>query len=148
MFPVMGRTKIRDRNILFLCEDNACLSLMAEAIGNRLRPPQALVFSAGVQPRPADARTLTALTERGIAPPETSSKGLDAVCTVDIHLIIALGGVAAPNGFFTRDAKWDRWLLPDPRQEAGNALEPFHRAIDEIDVRVAGLFLDYWRNFV
>jgi arsenate reductase (thioredoxin) len=142
----MVRSSIRDRNILFLCKDNACLSLIAEAIARRLRPPQVKVFSAGMQPQAIDAQTVGALLERGIDVPTNRSKGLDAIEVHDIDLIIALGDVQAPDAAFSSGTKWECWELSDPRQGAGGALEPFHRVIDEIDTRVAALFLDYWRN--
>jgi protein-tyrosine-phosphatase len=47
----MVRANIRDRTTLFLCEDNACLSLIAEAIGKRLLPPKTQIFSAGLAPQ-------------------------------------------------------------------------------------------------
>jgi protein-tyrosine-phosphatase len=37
-----------ERNILFLCEDNACFSQMAEAAAKHLAPPKTKIFSAGV----------------------------------------------------------------------------------------------------
>jgi protein-tyrosine-phosphatase len=143
----MVQSKIRDRKILFLCEDNACLSLIAEAIAKQLRPPQAQVFSAGVSPRAADARTVGALLERGIDTP-SSNKGLDGVSVQDIDLIVVLGKLVGPDPVFPSRTRWERWPVSDPRQEPGDALESFHSAIDEIDKRVAGLFLDYWRNAV
>jgi protein-tyrosine-phosphatase len=42
------RRTIRDRNILFLDDDNACLSQMAEAVAKHLHPPKDRIFSAGV----------------------------------------------------------------------------------------------------
>jgi protein-tyrosine-phosphatase len=84
--------------------------------------------------------------ERGIETPGRSSKGLDAIPTQDIHLIVGLGDVEAPAGAFAFATRWEHWPVSDPRAEAGEALNPFYRAIDEIDRRVAALFLDYWRN--
>jgi protein-tyrosine-phosphatase len=54
------------KKILFFCQDNACLSVMAEAIARRLGPPKVQVFSAGLIPGPADKNTVDALAERGI----------------------------------------------------------------------------------
>ena len=45
----MRRTKI-EKSILFLCEDNACLSLMAESMASYRRLPKIRVFSAGIRP--------------------------------------------------------------------------------------------------
>jgi len=44
------RRQILERNVLFLCEDNACLSQMAEAAAKHLAPPRTVIFSAGVKP--------------------------------------------------------------------------------------------------
>lgn len=44
------RQTIRQRNILFLCEDNASLSQMAEAVAKHLNPPKVKIFSAGITP--------------------------------------------------------------------------------------------------
>jgi arsenate reductase len=144
----MVRNKIRDRNILFICEDNACLSLMAEAIANRLRPPQAQVFSAGVRPRTVDSRTLEALLERGITVPTGGSKSLDAVPVQDIDLVIVLGKLEGADPVFSSGTRWERWPVSDPRKEPEGTVQSFEHAIDDINRRVAGLFLDYWRNVV
>jgi protein-tyrosine-phosphatase len=45
----MRRERIQ-RNVLFLCEDNACLSQIAEASAKHLAPPRTRIFSAGIKP--------------------------------------------------------------------------------------------------
>ena len=45
----MRRESIK-RNILFLCEDNACLSQIAETSAQHLAPPGTRIFSAGIKP--------------------------------------------------------------------------------------------------
>ena len=52
------RRTIRERNILFLDENNACLSQMAEAVAKHLNPPKIRIFSAGVQPTDIPTRSL------------------------------------------------------------------------------------------
>ena len=44
------RRAINDRNVLFLCQDNALLSQMAEAAAKHFAPPKTRIFSAGVKP--------------------------------------------------------------------------------------------------
>ena len=44
----MRRNRL-EKNILFLAEDNACLSLMAEAMAKHMSPPKTRVFSAGLR---------------------------------------------------------------------------------------------------
>ena len=43
------RRTIRDRNILFLDDDNACLSQMAEAVAKHLHPPKSPNFQCRCQ---------------------------------------------------------------------------------------------------
>jgi protein-tyrosine-phosphatase len=58
----MRRTSI-ERNILFLCEDNACLSQIAEASAKHLAPPRTRIFSAGVKPSTIPTPALAATRE-------------------------------------------------------------------------------------
>jgi len=45
----MRRTKL-EKSILFLDEDNAGLSVMAESMAKHMSPPKIRIFSAGVRP--------------------------------------------------------------------------------------------------
>jgi protein-tyrosine-phosphatase len=45
----MRRESIQ-RNVLFLCQDNTCLSQIAEASAKHLAPPRTRIFSAGIKP--------------------------------------------------------------------------------------------------
>ena len=56
-----------DRNILFLCEDNSCLSQMAEAAAKHLAPPRTRIFSAGVKPSSIPPHVIQAMQELGIS---------------------------------------------------------------------------------
>jgi arsenate reductase (thioredoxin) len=59
--------ELLERNILFLCEDNACLSQMAEAAARHLSPPKTKVFSAGVKPSALSAQAVQVMQELGSA---------------------------------------------------------------------------------
>ena len=61
----MRRTKI-EKNILFLCEDNACLSLMAESMAKHRRLPKIRIFSAGVRPGQIPPEVRRVLQEIGV----------------------------------------------------------------------------------
>ncbi len=61
------RRAIRERNILFLCEDNACLSQIAEAMAKHLSPPKIRIFSAGVKPSAIPAHVYKVMHELGIS---------------------------------------------------------------------------------
>ena len=140
----MAQLARRNRNVLFLCQDNACLSVIAEAIARRLDPPQVQVFSAGLIPGPADKETVDALAERGISE-SSSGRGLDQISRDDIDLVVVLGTLDSPAPIFPARTKWEHWPVSDPRKEHMVLLESIPNAIDEVYTRVAGLFLDYWR---
>jgi protein-tyrosine-phosphatase len=59
------RSKITGRNILFLSQDNDCLSFMAETIAKRLLPPKTQVFSAGLNGGQIEPKAVQALREIG-----------------------------------------------------------------------------------
>ena len=141
----MVRRAVFDRNILFLCQDNACLSLIAEAIARRLSPPRTQVFSAGLKPQGMDPRVRTIMEEVGINVSSYRPKGLDAIPVRDIDLIIVLGKLGA-RPVFPSQIRCETWPLIDPYQESQLNLETLRTTRDEINNRVAGLFLDYWRN--
>ena len=69
------RREIRERTILFLCEDNACLSQMAEAAAKHLGPPKTRIFSAGVKPGSIPPHVVQAMKEMGINMAGQRSKG-------------------------------------------------------------------------
>ena len=73
------RREIRQRNVLFLDQDNACLSQMAEAVAKHLGPPKVRVFSAGVKPGNIPARVRRVMQELGINMTAQNSKSVDQV---------------------------------------------------------------------
>ncbi len=143
------RRKIFERNILFLCEDNACRSQMAEAMAKYLNPPNTRVVSAGLNPGEIPSQVSDVMAEFGISLSGQISKGLDAVPLDEIDLVVSFGDVATKCDCLPCKAKVEYWSVPDPygRQENGSA--PFANlrlCRDAIDKYVAALFLDHWRN--
>jgi arsenate reductase len=144
----MGRV-IRERNILFLCEDNSCLSQMAEAVAKHLGPPKIRIFSAGVKPGQIPAQVYKVMAELGISMSGQSSKGLDKVPMNDIDLVISFGDADKRCRELPAKAKVARWSIVNPARAAGGSaalLSTFRQGRDEVDRRVFALFLDYWRN--
>jgi protein-tyrosine-phosphatase len=134
------------RKVLFLCQDNACLSPIAEALAMRLCSSQVQIFSAGIVPGSADKETAEVLAEGGINVPR-QGKGVGTISHDDIDLIIVLGSLDGPIPSFSSKTKWEYWSVSDPRKEAGIAkLESIRRVVDDLRQRVAGLFLDYRRG--
>lgn len=146
----MKRT-IRERNILFLCEDNACLSQMAEAAAKHLGPPRTRIFSAGVKPRTIPSQVVRVMEELGISMSGQSSKSLTEVPLDDIDLVVSFDDADKQCGGLPPRAKVERWPMPNPNRAAGGipaTLSAFRNERDEIDKRVFALFLDHWRNII
>jgi protein-tyrosine-phosphatase len=142
----MVRSNIRERNILFSGQKNSCLSFIAEAIAKKLLPPKTQVFSAGLKQDKFDPKALQVLGEIGIKVATQEARGLDVIPTKDIDLIVMLGEPGEAQPTTSPRAKVTTWDIPDPCREPMADLEAFRRARDEINNRVGGLFLDYWRN--
>ena len=68
----------------------------------------------------------------------------------DIDLIVALGEANEKWPKFPAKARVEHWPIPDPQRAAGKETSSgqmlFRYIRDEIDKKVAALFLDYWRN--
>ena len=142
---------IRERNILFLCEDNACLSQIAEAMAKRLSPPKIRIFSAGVRPSTIPAQVYKVMQELGISLSGQSSKGVDKVPLSEIDLVVSFDNADKKYGQLPARAKVERWPVQQPANTNGAdpvTLSTLRKERDEIDKRVSALFLDYWRNVV
>ena len=143
------RRTIRERNILFLCEDNARLSQMAEAMAKHLGPPKIHIFSAGVKPSAIPAQVHRVMEELGISLGGQSTKTVSDVPLNEIDLVVSFGDAGKKCGPLPVKAKVETWLLPSPTPSSrsdSSALAEFRAERDEIDKRVSALFLDYWRN--
>jgi len=136
-----------ERNILFLCEDNACLSQIAEAAANHLAPPRTRIFSAGVKPSAIPAQVIQAMQELGISMSGQRSKGVADVPIQDIDLVVSFGDADKRCDNLLQGAKIERWSIANPANAAiSTALSVIRDHRDEIDKRVFALFLDHWRN--
>jgi arsenate reductase len=145
------RRTIREKNILFLCEDNACLSQIAEAVAKRLSPPKIRIYSAGVKPSTIPIQVYKVMQELGVSLAGQSAKGTDKVPLNEIDLVVSFDDADKKCNALPAKAKIERWPIPNPAgTEAGDvsALSTLRQDRDEIDKRVSALFLDYWRNVV
>lgn len=144
----MRRTSLA-KNILFLCEDNACLSLMAEAMAKHMGPPQMKIFSAGVKPGKIPGEVIRVLQEIGVQLAGGAPKGLSEVPLNDIDLVVSFGEAHAQCALLPPQAKIRKWSIANPAQVVdGNSgvLSVYRHGRDEIDKRLAALFLDHWRH--
>jgi arsenate reductase len=146
----MRRTKI-EKNILFLCEDNACLSLMAESMAKHRRLPKIRVFSAGVRPGQIPPEVRRVLQEIGVELSGSTTKSMDQIPANDIDLVVSFGDAHEQCGSLPSKAKVEKWSIPNPMRAPGESsavLSAYRHGRDEIDKRVAALFLDHWRHLV
>jgi protein-tyrosine-phosphatase len=119
---------------------------MAETIAKRLLPPKTQVFGASLKGGEIDRKAFQVLGEVGIDVSTQEAKGLDAIPTQDIDLIVMLGERGGPQATVSSRAKCETWDISDPCQEPRADLDAFRHARDQINTKVGGLFLDYWRN--
>ncbi|MGE5060223.1 MAG: arsenate reductase [Betaproteobacteria bacterium] len=138
-----------DRNILFLCEDNSCLSQIAEAAAKHLAPPRTRIFSAGVKPSTIPPHVIQAMQELGISMSGQKSKGLADIPIQDIDLVVSFGDAHKKCDNLPRRAKVETWPVSADLKAEETSTAPISAIRDErdeIDKRVFALFLDHWRN--
>ena len=144
----MRRTKL-EKSILFLDEDNAGLSVMAESMAKHMSPPKIRIFSAGVRPGKIPPEVRRVLQEIGVEQSGSTTKSIDQVPTNDIDLVVSFGNAHERCRSLPRKAKVERWPIPNQMGASGERsadLSAYRRGRDEIDQRVAALFLDHWRQ--
>jgi protein-tyrosine-phosphatase len=141
---------IRERNILFLSEENSAYSEMAEAIANRLAPPQTRILSAAVSPGKIPPQVFSVLEEVGINLSDPKARSLKEIALDEIDLVITLSPqMKEKRPSLATKAKLVHWAIPDAQRASGGeaAMNAVYRSLrDEIDRNVAALFLDYWRS--
>jgi len=134
-----------ERNILFLCEDNACLSQIAEASAKHLAPPRTRVYSAGVKPSNIPTEVIQAMKDLGINMTGQTSKGLADVPIQEVDLVVSFGDAHKKCSNLPIRVKIESWPVTarGPKQSDSAATR---EECDAINQRVFALFLDHWRN--
>ena len=135
-FKHQGAEVIR---ILFVDQDNACRSQIAEAVANSLAQPKLVFTSAGLDPRPVEPQAIKFLKEKGIDVPRAGSRSVQQVPNLEHYqVIIALDPdlkksmPALPNKVVTLE-----WSVKDPSKVTGSpsavqeAYEDAYRVIRE-----------------
>jgi len=124
--------------VLFVCVENACRSLMAEAIFNADPPAGWTAISAGTRPAAApNPRTAPMLAELGVRMPPHSPLPLAPEVLSSAQLRVTMGcldDASCPARLKTLELR--DWALPDPARldDAG-----FRRVRDEIAANVRAL---------
>lgn len=104
------------RTVLFICVENACRSLMAEAMFNRDAPSGWRAISAGTSPAPApNPRTGPMLREIGLAAPDHPPQLLTLPLLEKSAIRVTMGCLddeACPARL--KALEYRDWRLPDP----------------------------------
>src|SRR5881227_3861656 len=129
-----------ENNILFLGEDNACLSLMAEAMAKHISPPKARVFSAGIKSGRIPPEVRRVLEEIGVNLTNISPKRVNEVPLNEIDLVVSFGDAHAKCDSLPRKAKIENGRsLIQPVPPAGLPLS--FRSIAKEETRLINVWL-------
>ena len=139
VFAVTGDTKApKVYNVLFVDEDNSCLSQMAAAIAAKNYPGSGIYTSAGREPASAlNATMVKFLEDRGISL-EGARPGPIDITPLELttqHVIVSLQGPVSNYfeqiPFHTTPLEWDVGPIPDNSDpaEARRRLEEVYREI-------------------
>jgi phosphate transport system protein len=111
--------------LLFVDENNACVSQMAEAIANSLTQPKFVFSSAGLDPKPIGGATLGYMKEKGFDLSRMVPKALNQVPHLDhSHVIVALDkDVQKAFPPSPRKVVFLDWTVPDPAAVQGTPAE-------------------------
>jgi arsenate reductase (thioredoxin) len=130
-----------ENTVLFICVENACRSLMAEAMFNAKPPDGWRATSAGTEPAPQpNSRTRVMLQEIGLDlpphPPQLLTNEMMSASSVRVTMG-CLDSESCPARLKTLELR--DWALPDPAKldDAG-----FRRVRDELADRVKRLGLE------
>lgn len=124
--------------VLFICVENACRSLMAEAMFNADPPPGWRALSAGTRPAAApNARSEPMLAEIGLALPDHRPQELTKELMELAHLRVTMGCLDdASCPAHLRSLELRDWALADPARKND---EGFRRIRDQIASLVRSL---------
>ena len=126
----------RPVRVLFLCDDNASRSQMAEGWLRRLGGDRFIARSAGVTPQHLHPLATRAMQEAGVDIARQRGKGLEAVTLERFDVVVTLAGgvqtaVARLSGTFAHEHE----ELTDPcwlEDEDGPDLDEFRAARDAV----------------
>src|SRR5882672_10259886 len=115
---------------------------MAEGFARRAAPADAVVWSAGTEPRGVHPLAIEVMNEVGVDLSTQSSKSLDDVPWREADTVVTLCGDAGeicPT--LAADVRYRHWPLPDPSlAPESERRETFRSVRDEIRWRVSSLW--------
>jgi arsenate reductase len=126
--------------VLFVCSGNSARSQMAEALLKEFGGSDFAVFSAGTEPRPVNAETVTVLDEIGIDWSGATSKSVMPFVGQCFDYVITVCDRARQTcPVFPGEHNSLHWGLDDPAEVEGTQaekLETFRRTRAEVAARV------------
>jgi len=137
----------RDCRVLFLCDQNACRSQMAEAIAKKGAPPHFVFSSAGWDARPGspvDSGMQAFMGKKGFELAGAKPKSLAEIGSAeDYHVVVTLSQQAKehcpPLAFDAIELDWE---IPDPSKVKGSPEEmaaAYRGVHDELQTKIAEL---------
>lgn len=107
------------KKILFVCTGNSCRSQMAEAWTRHLKGDEFEPYSAGIEFREVDPRTVIVMSERGVDISQYRSKHLDSLASIEFDYVVTLCSHAQETcPFYTAKTKVLHRGFDDPPQLA------------------------------
>jgi len=105
-----------ERRVLFVCVENACRSLMAEAMFNGDPPAGWTAVSAGTSPAGAPhPRTARMLEELGLRAPDHAPQALTGEMIAGAQIRVTMGCLdSASCPARLKELEYLDWALPDP----------------------------------
>jgi arsenate reductase len=111
--------------ILFVDQDNACASQIAEAVANSLAQPNLLFTSAGIDPKPVDSAAIEFLGRKGIETRRAASKSIQQVPNLEHYQVIIVLDPEVKKALPELPSKLVllEWPIKDPLKSGGSAAE-------------------------
>lgn len=143
MTNVSGSKPAKIQSVLFVCNQNAVRSPMAEALANRHCKRRIFVESVGLVAGSLDPFSVAAMQEDGIDISGHEPKPIGAIDTSLFDLIIALTPESRDHIEKTRGKgtfELEYWPTPDPSDAEGNrnqVIDSYRLVRDRLEVRIA-----------
>jgi phosphate transport system protein len=130
--------------ILFFDSSNACLSQMAEGIGNAMSLPRFVFSSAGMTPQPVDARAVKFMAQKGMDISRQTSKSLEQVPQWEQYQVVIALSAQDREALPIRAKKTIclTWSIPDPSQVEAPpdaAMAAFESAFQSLQTQIREL---------
>lgn len=134
------------KSVLFLCNQNAVRSPMAEALADKHCKRRVFVESAGLIAGALDPFSVAAMAEEGVDIESHEAKTLSDVDLTLFDLVIALTEESrdkvAPS--LSSETRLEYWATPDPSDAEGNrnqVMDSYRLVRDHLECRIADRFL-------